>query len=126
ERLMARVAPVGPAAAVDEFDTDRSRIPAVAMVRDTGVRHESMDRAIAVDVQVAAVAGLRARMLDAFGVFARQCHVRQFRAMDHDEIDVRGIACLEARLIGHGPGLDHAPGPAAATNDAAASGQITN
>jgi hypothetical protein len=118
EILVAAVVPVWIAPAIDQFDADRARVVAEGVMGDALVADEAHDAAVAVDVIVAAVAGLRLRMADALAELARQGQVRQLRAMDHDEVDGGGVAPLEARHVaqrlvadrgsdGHGP-VSHA------------------
>ena len=102
ERLVAAVAPVRVAADVRDLDADRTRVVAVGVLGDALVRDETLDRAVEVDVVVAAVAGLRLFVADALAELARHRHVRQFGTVDHDQIDVgeRAPIDVEARVVG--------------------------
>jgi hypothetical protein len=99
-RLPSRIQPVGPASAVDEFDPDRARVVAARVVGDAVDVDVAVHRAVAVDVEVSAVAGVRHRIQHALAVLARSGEVGQFGAVDDDEIDLRERPPVQLRHVG--------------------------
>ncbi len=102
ECLIAAVAPMRVAADVDQLDADRTRVVAEGVIGDARVGDEAENLAFQIDVVVPAVAGLRAGIVDALAKFARHRHVRQFRAVDHHEIDRRRRTRGKAFFVGAG------------------------
>ena len=96
-------------AAIDFHLTNRAQLQELVTTRGESTRQvgdETDGAPVAVDVVVAAVAGLRRLVVDALAVFARHRHVRQLGAVDHHQVDRRRIAGVEARRVGQGPVLD--------------------
>src|SRR4051812_22392379 len=99
---MARIQPVRPAPAVDQFDADRMLVVAARMMSRSRGSYETVHAAVAIDVVVATIAGA-AIVENSFAVVARRGQIRQFRAVDHDEIDHAGGPLFQTGFIGQGP-----------------------
>ena len=87
--LVPRIIPVGIAPDVHQLDADRTRVEPEGVMGHAQIADETQGAAIAVDVIVAAVAGLAVRMANALAVFTCRRQIRQLVAMDDDEIDRR-------------------------------------
>jgi predicted alpha/beta-hydrolase family hydrolase len=100
EFLMFAVVPIRITPDVDDFDAHRMFVVTERMVGDARWRHVAVRRAVGVDVIVAAVARARGFVADALAVFARRFQIRQFGAMDDDEIHAIERALVEAHFVG--------------------------
>jgi MOSC domain-containing protein YiiM len=105
-RLVAGIEPVRIAAGIHQLDPQRAWIVAAGMVRHAVDIDPAMRGTVAVDVEMAAVAGAGLGIKHPLAVRARSGEVGQFGAMDHDEVDVAGIARSQPRLVGQGIDVD--------------------
>jgi hypothetical protein len=89
-RLVPCGEPVRIAAGVDEFDADRARVVAARVVRDAADIDPLVHAAVAVDVEMAAVAGAAGVVMHLLAVAARGGEVGQLGTVQDDEVQLRG------------------------------------
>ena len=97
--LVSGVEPVRKTAGINQFYTDALRVKTPDMVRYAIEWHPLFNTSVAVNVKMAAVAGVRLRMMFPFAINPRHGQVRQFGAMDYDQADVIDIAAFQALYI---------------------------